>query len=126
MAFGIDPAPTGTGVLALLVKAGFVLGTLRADNTLWTTVGRGPKVSPLTGAKALSPRHLLGGKSTTEVIGTGIHLIFADDIFGNQTTFIKCVSSISLLTGAGGYMVDDRTVGVKSAGVQAGVYTLVL
>ena len=58
-AVGIDTTEAGTGVLTLSVDTGFVLRTLRVDDTLWTTVGRSSYHLRQAGALTRTP-HIPG------------------------------------------------------------------
>jgi hypothetical protein len=123
----IDTTTTWTGVLAFLIQASLVLGTVRAENTFWTTMWGSTKVIRKTRTDAISVCHLLRTEGPTKASSTGVCLLIFDQLFIRCfRAFFKCIPVVSWRTGAGRNVVEDPTLGIDATCSKAGIHTFVL
>ena len=124
---GVVTTGSDTGVATLLGYTGQAGRTLRIEDTLRPTVGRGSDEARETGAglvavdlSALSVRTTRRGHT-----GDGRSLGDCSDLW-EATTAVEGVSAVLTRTGADGIVVDDLTLCVSSTGAGTGIHTPLL
>jgi len=119
---GVESAILSTGIRTLLVDAGQMLGTLRADHTFGSALGRSSEITNLAAARGMS----LNG--ATDAIGsTRIRLAhaFGSHNWHSLASFERITLESSSAT-ARGQVIYHCALRISSTGSCAGIATVLL
>ena len=126
LAAGINSTSARARINTALIKTGPVLGTIWADNTLRSTVGRSAKIASQACADTATTLHALVGKGTTKTVSTGVQFLCYCLFWWTAGALLKSITHKSRRAATHGHMVNDLTLGIATTGARARVNTFIV